>query len=103
MAKRHSFNEIAFSKMTINGICGVFTELRVQRDTIPQQLHMYEIRHDDSGLMCTIEKKVFADFAGTFITEYEFEFGDVDYINIDEWLLSAANLTEREQTVYGNL
>ena len=53
-------------------LIGDFTILRVDRNTIPKNLHAYDIRHGDDGDfmdMATIEDYVLVNHCGTFVTE----------------------------------
>ena len=47
---------------------GYFTNLRVDRKTVPNGWYAYDIRHGDSGSFCTIEPYVIVNHAGTFLT-----------------------------------
>ena len=48
---------------------GFFTNLRVDRDTLPKGWFAYDIRHGDDDEFCAIEEKVLVNFAGTFMTQ----------------------------------
>jgi hypothetical protein len=50
-------------------ICGYFTNFRVDRSSVPEGWYAYDIRHGDSGELCTIEKCVLVNHAGTFLTK----------------------------------
>lgn len=47
---------------------GYFTPERVNRDTIPDGWHLYEVRNGTSGQKATIEPVVMVNFGGSFIT-----------------------------------
>ncbi|TCK58420.1 LPD28 domain-containing protein [Seleniivibrio woodruffii] len=52
-----------------------------------RQLFFYETRHDDDGdwvTPVTIEKSVFVNFCNTVIFIKPLQFGDADFIEIDE-------------------
>lgn len=58
------------------------------KDTIPEGYNKYSIRHSDEGdeWFCTLEKFVWANHMGDFITDKEVPLDDVDnyiYINGD--------------------
>lgn len=82
---------IQYSYMDINSeFYGLYTDSRINKDSLPDDLYMYELRHDDYGVLCTIEHNVAVDFYGTFITNKEINTFDndssinVDYINIEQ-------------------
>lgn len=63
--------ELVLSPGCKTEIRGVFTNLRVDRKTIPEGINAYDIRHNDSGAPVTIEPKVRVDHLGTFFTTKE--------------------------------
>jgi len=53
---------------------GEYTDMRIDRDTLPEGKFAYECRHGDEGDWVTpetIENRVLINFAGTFITDKE--------------------------------
>lgn len=67
---------------------GDFIDLRIDKATIPEGKYMYHCRHDDNGDWCepvTIEPLVVVNFCGTFVTDKEIEWPNVNdkYIPID--------------------
>ena len=78
-----NFNDIEFEPITICGIEGLFTILRVDEDTIPKGWNKYSIRHSDEGdeWFCTLEKFVWANHCGDFITKDEVVIDESIYIN----------------------
>lgn len=74
-----------------NEYAGVFSQFRIQEDTIPEGTHMFHLRHSDSDDMipCTLEKFVGVNFYGTFITRKEVPLKDgssVDpYLHVEDW------------------
>ena len=48
----------------------MFTEGRIERDTVPKDMFMYEIRHEDGdwGRPCEIAKGILVNHFGTIIT-----------------------------------
>jgi len=52
-------------------IGGQFTSMRIDRDTIPEGLHAYDIRHADYDtdiFMCFVKDYVLVNHFGTFVT-----------------------------------
>ena len=73
--KQVDFKDVVFEKMVICGVEGLFTSLRVDKDTIPSGWNKYSVRHSDEGdeLFCTLEKFVWANHFGDFITKESIE------------------------------
>lgn len=65
-------------------INGMFTCLRVDEDDVPEGMFKYDIREsDDLSLPAAIEKHVFVNHYGTFVTDTEIDFGGCDSLEID--------------------
>jgi hypothetical protein len=64
-AMNERFEEVEFQGKTV-----LFTDCRVQKDTIPDGLHRYEIRHtdDDWGEPCQLGYGIVVNHFGTLIT-----------------------------------
>lgn len=63
-----------------------FTCLRVDRKDVPEGFHAYDIGETDEGYTYgTIEKNpVTVNFGGTMVIGEELDFGQDDYIDIEE-------------------
>jgi hypothetical protein len=57
------------------GVPAIYTDWRIDKEMLPDGLHMYEMRHadDDTDLPCTIETRVVVNFYGTLVTRTEIE------------------------------
>lgn len=75
--------------VTFRGKPMLFTNLRVDRKTIPDGYFAYDVRHDDSGegIPVEIARFVLVNHLGTVITDEELDLGDDGYLFIeeDEW------------------
>lgn len=62
----------------------LFSEERIDDETVPDGFNKYDIRHADydSGQPCTLEKKVTVNYYGSVLLLQELDFGDKDYIDI---------------------
>lgn len=49
-------------------IKGLFSNVRISQNSMPENLNIYDIREDGYGKFCSIERQVAANFAGCFIT-----------------------------------
>lgn len=67
----------------IKGRLVLFTGLRLGKNSIPEGMYIYALRHgDDAGIPCFIEKNVTVHYFGTVVTAEPFDFGDKEYIPV---------------------
>ena len=72
------------SEVEINGRLALFTEQRVKRETLPEGIFCYDLRHgDDMGAPVSIENRVVVNHFGTILTAIPFDFGGKDYVSTD--------------------
>ena len=59
-----------YEEIEVLGKPALFTSLRLDRDTVPEGLHMYEVRHDDDcqGDPVQIGKRIVVNHWGTILT-----------------------------------
>ena len=50
---------------------GMFTDMRLDRQTLPEGKHAYDLRHDDEtwGDLCQLRPFILVNHAGTFVTD----------------------------------
>lgn len=84
--KRYDANEEMFEKAALFGKPVLFSQFRIDGNTIPKCLNLYEIRHDDEvGVFpVQIAKGILVNFFGTIITNDELSFDSDRYIDITE-------------------
>ena len=59
------------------GRTGYFTELRVDKETVPEGMHCYELRHgDDDGFPVSVEESVRVNYFGAVLLAEELELGE---------------------------
>ena len=86
---RDNAKEIKWEKVEVLGREGLFTDFRVNRDTIPDGYTMYEIRHDDDGQgdPVQIANWIMVNFWGTLLVEEPFDLEPASnnnaYLDID--------------------
>ena len=68
---RENFDKIGFETVTVFGKKCLFTDIRVDRETVPQGKYMYEIRHSDEdwGLPVSVGPGVLVNFFGTVVSD----------------------------------
>ena len=69
----------------------LFTQARVDRDTLPKGIYAYDLRHgDDDGVPCMLEKRVVVNHFGTVLTNKPFRLSKDGYqiIGADDYSFS---------------
>lgn len=66
-------------------IGGRFTNMRVNRKTIPENLHAYDLRSSDeeNTWICEVKDHVMVNHFGTFVTPKQIDRSDIGRIVID--------------------
>jgi hypothetical protein len=74
-----------FEEVTLLGRPALFTDLWIDRGSVPDGYHMYEIRHDDDcqGDAVQIAKGILVNFWGTAIMRDKLRLGPDGYMDID--------------------
>lgn len=72
---RFNANDIAWEKVEVLNREGLFTELRVDRNSIPKGWHMYEVRHGDNdwGEPVEIARGILVNHFGTLLVKEPFD------------------------------
>ncbi len=63
---------------------GSFSNARIDRDTVPQGKHAYDLRESDDGDLCAMETKVVVNHAGTFVCDQSVDLGEKGYLSLGE-------------------
>ncbi|HOP10220.1 MAG TPA: hypothetical protein PK629_01880 [Oscillospiraceae bacterium] len=79
-AMNERFEEVEFQGKTV-----LFTDCRVQKDTIPEGLHRYEIRHtdDDWGEPCQLGYGIVVNHFGTLISNEAIQLDPSGHLDFD--------------------
>lgn len=66
---KYPMNSIEFERVEVFGKPALFTDLRVDRSTVPAGYHVYDVRGSDSdcGKLNTLERRVLVNHAGTVV------------------------------------
>lgn len=74
-----------FCEVTILGKPALFTPIRIDRNTLPNGYHLYEVRHDDEckGDAVQIAKGILVNHWGTLITRDEIKLPSDGYLDIE--------------------
>lgn len=79
-------NEINFESLEILGQTALFTCLRIDRKSVPDELYAYDLRHDDEcqGNICEIKPFVMVNHWGTILCKEPIEMSDNGCRFVDE-------------------
>ena len=97
----HAMTE-RYEEITVCGKPALFTSIRIKRDTVPDGLYAYDVRHDDEcwGIPCEIAPFVMVNHWGTIILAEPLELPDDGRRYIDEdtdWNYAPFGGTEKNQ------
>ena len=75
-----------YEEITVCGKPALFTNFRIKRDTVPDSLYVYDVRHDDDcrGIPCEIAPFIMVNHWGTIILAEPLELPDDGRRYIDE-------------------
>ncbi len=92
-----------FENVTVLGKPMLFTSLRVDKNTVPENLFVYEVRHDDdcTGIPCELAKWVMVNHWGTVISATPVELKETPnnayrILNEDDWNYEGTTSTLEE-------
>lgn len=82
---RYDAMEEKFTEITVLGKPALFHDLRIERDSVPKGLYLYEVRHDDMGLgdPVQIAKGIMVNHFGSIITREPIKLPPDGYLDID--------------------
>lgn len=101
MARYHAGEEI-FSEIMVLGKPALFHDMRIERDSVPKGLYLYEIRHDDDGFgdPVQIAKGIMVNHFGSILTREPIKLPPDGYLNIDpekDWDYGSGNTLTAEE------
>ena len=112
---RYDAKQVIFDEAYLKEEEVLFTDLRVDRTTIPEGFWIFELRHADDnwGEVCEVCERVLVNFFGTVIAkrdilegqkekylpleEGDFFFGD-DCLTLDEWIFRLEEEQKKEKS-----
>lgn len=78
------YSETDFQKIEVNNIPALFTNARVDRDSLPKGYYAYDIRSSDRRDFATIEPFVMVNHTGTILTQQTIKMTKGDYTPIKD-------------------
>lgn len=95
------------SEVEIKGHYGIFTELRVDKSTIPEGMNCYELRHgEDDSYPAALEQGVRVNYFGAVLMTDKMELGEngVMELSFDDFGYTGENLSVTEYLLnYGDI
>lgn len=79
------YSQTTFEKIEVNDTPALFTNLRIDRDTLPKGYHAYDIRSGDRSDFATIEPFVVVNHTGTILTQQPIKMTQGDYTPIRDY------------------
>lgn len=82
---RYNAMEETFTEIEVLGKPALFHDMRIDRDTVPKGLYLYEVRHDDEGWgdPVQIAKGIMVNHFGSIITREQIRLLANGYLDID--------------------
>lgn len=68
---RYEADKVRYQEVLVNGKFALFTDVRIEKETVPKGLYMYQVRHDEEDWSEPIQVKnyILVNFLGTLITK----------------------------------
>lgn len=82
---RYNAMEETYTEIQVLGKPALFHDLRLDRNTVPKGLYLYEVRHDDEGWgnPVQIAKGILVNHFGTILTREPIKLSPYGYLDID--------------------
>lgn len=83
--------------MTVNDVPVLFTNIRIDRDAVPDGVFAYDIRESDDGdRLATVEPVVWVNHAATILSREEFRMEDWGGVEINDYNFEGDSMTLAE-------
>ena len=90
-------NETGYERFEILGRDALFTSLRIDRKSLPEGLHAYDLRDEDStGKICELKSHVMVNHWGTVIVKEPIEGADDGIVLEDDYNYLGEEMTLEE-------
>ena len=71
---RHDYKDEKWETVEVKGVKCLFCDIRIDRNTIPEGMIMYEVADNDSdGTPCRMRPGILVNFFGTILSNHRFE------------------------------
>lgn len=83
--KPENAKSVKYQIVEAAGQTALFTDLRIDRDTVPNGYYCYDLRHgDDEGIAETIENRVKVNYFGTVLCQSPYDFEENSFIALED-------------------
>lgn len=80
------FSKASYEDFEVNGIAALFTNIRIERESLPEGVYAYDIRESDDGeRLATIESQVCVNHGGTILVLEEIPMPEIGYLKISDY------------------
>lgn len=94
---QHDYDNINYTGFQFGKYNAVFTDLRINRETLPKEVYAYDVRHSDSGALVTIEEKVLVNHGGTILTVVPVQMPKGrNYYTLRNWTFTSEAISSKE-------
>lgn len=106
---RYDAKKERWMPMEIRGIRGYFNDMRIDRASLPDWFHFWELADGDcDGTPCRYKPRILVNFFGTFITAGELPIDCVEYMegfinSEDEWDFTGKQYISFEEVMRNEL
>ena len=73
-----------YQYMEMFGVEGVFSNLRIQRDSLPSGFHKYALRGGENALYSQVARDIMVDHAGDFVAKEPLDLGPDNIRDLNE-------------------
>lgn len=82
---RYNVMEESYQEIRVLGKPALFHDLRLDRNTVPKGLYLYEVRHDDDGVGGSVQiaKGILVNHFGSILTREPMKLPPDGYLDID--------------------
>ena len=98
--ERYDAMEQSFEEVYVLGNMMLFTDIRIDRESIPKGLYMYEVRHSDADWTepCQIGRGIRVNFYGTLISNCPIllDSGSLRDLSHEDWSFEGSESTVEE-------
>ena len=82
--KEENAKEITYDVILFDGKPALFSDVRIEKESVPDGWFRYDIRHDDSGEPVTLEANVRVNHFGSLLVDHEITIPNAGYLEITD-------------------
>lgn len=74
-----------YQEMELLGVTGLFSNVRIERESLPEGFYKYSLREGEEDYFSTVENAVLVNHSGDFICKKELNLGDEGCVVLDDY------------------